>query len=103
MASRTLPVSSPSVMRPCRSTMVTWLTSRVVMVIIGLGASGRNVSGGGAVRQCRYLCRTAALGCPDERSSTDDQLAELQLITELRPRSAKTTPLYNPVFPESEK
>jgi len=46
---------------------------------------------------------TAALGCPDERSSTDDQLAELQLITELRPRSAKTTPLYNPVFPESEK
>ena len=41
--------------------------------------------------------------CPDERSSTDDQLAELQLITELRPRSAKTTPLYNPVFPESEK
>jgi hypothetical protein len=41
--------------------------------------------------------------CPDERSSTDDPLAELQLITELRPRSAKTTPLYNPVFPESEK
>jgi len=42
--SRSRPVSSPRVMRPLMSTMVTWLTSRVVRCM-GIRASGFGVNG----------------------------------------------------------
>src|SRR5579872_229547 len=63
MVSRSWPVSSPSVMRPVISTMVTWLTSRVVMVIgWALGFRGMVVGAEMLVNGRRGICDQISVG-----------------------------------------